>query len=149
MMNKFKKTIHVRWSDCDPNRHVRHSAYYDYGAHVRIRFFSELGFSADKMNALNLGPILFKEECSFIKEIRPEDTVTVNVLKGEITPDGARWKLHHEIYNQHGEKSAHITIKGAWLDLKARKLTLPPIELAQAMHELTAGEDYVYRKKKK
>lgn len=145
-MKKFEKNIEVRWSDVDPNRHVRHSAYYEYGAHVRIRYFTECGFDSATMSQLNIGPILFKEECSFIKEIRPDDTISINVLKGEVSEDASRWILHHEIFNQKGEKSAHITIKGAWIDLNIRKLTSPPIELAKAIHELPLGDHYTYKK---
>lgn len=147
-MKTFEREIEVRWSDCDPNRHVRHSAYYDYGAHVRIRFFIEQGYAASKLDQLNLGPILFKEECSFIRELRPDDVIRINLLKGELAEDASRWVLHHEIFNQKGEKCAHISLKGAWMDLGARKLTIPPAGLAKAFHELPEGEPYTYQKKK-
>ncbi len=146
-MKKFEKTIEVRWADVDQNRHVRHSAYYDYGAHVRIKFITEAGYGSAQLSQLKIGPVLFKEECSFIKEIRPDDTIRVNVLKEGISEDGSRWKLHHEIFNQNDEKVAHITIKGAWIDMEKRKLTVPPKELARAFQELPDGEDYVYKKK--
>lgn len=148
-MKYFQTKIDVRWADCDANRHVRHSAYYDYGAHARIRFFNEFGFSSKRMGELNIGPILFKEECSFIREIKPEDIITISVLKGELAPDASRWVLHHELFNQDGKKCAHITIKGAWMDLRLRKLTIPPEVVAKAFHELSEGEEYVYVKKKK
>jgi acyl-CoA thioesterase FadM len=32
----FSKQLSFRWSDLDPNFHVRHSAYYDFGAQHRI-----------------------------------------------------------------------------------------------------------------
>jgi len=147
-MNAFERKIDVRWADCDLNRHVRHSTYYDYGAHNRIRFFSETGFNAEEMNKLNLGPILFKEECTFIKELTLEDTIRVNLLKGEVSENGARWTLHHEIFNSKNEKCAHITIKGAWMDLSIRKLTIPPITLAKAIHKLPIGSHYVHKSKK-
>lgn len=143
---KFEKTIDVKWADCDPNKHVRHSTYYDYGGHARIAFFHAAGFSVKELDELKIGPILFKEECSFIQEIKPEDTITVNVLKGNMLEDGSRWVLHHEIFNASGKKCAHITTKGAWLDLTKRKLTIPPAALAEAMHSLEKGEEYVYRK---
>lgn len=145
-MKKYEKEIEVRWSDTDPNRHVRHSAYYDFGGHVRIRFFADVGFDSTKMSQLNLGPIIFKEECSYLKEIHPNDTIRINLLKGSINKDCSRWVLHHEIFNKHG-KCAHITLKGAWMDLEKRKLIVPPTELADAFHDLYEGEDYVYRKK--
>lgn len=142
----FEKKIEIRWADCDANRHVRHSAYYDFGAHSRIKFFTEMGFNSANLAQMDLGPILFKEECSFIRELRAEDTIMVNLLKGKVSEDASRWELHHEIYNSQGEKSAHITIKGAWMDLKKRKLTIPPIELASKLHELEQGDYYVYGK---
>lgn len=148
-MGKFDKQIEVRWSECDPNRHVLHSNYYVYGAHMRIGYFADVGFGAQKMGQLNIGPILFKEECSFIKELRPDETITINLQKGKISENGSRWVLHHEIFNQQNEKSAHITITGAWMDLKLRKLTVPPAELAKSIHDLPEGQPYTYQKSKK
>ena len=82
--------IEVRWSDSDLNRHVRHSTCYDNGAHNRIRFFAEIGLDAKEMEALNISPIIFKEECSFIKELTIEDTIRIELFKGEVSEDGAR-----------------------------------------------------------
>lgn len=145
-MSSFERQIEVRWADVDQNGHVRHSAYYDYGAHVRIAFFNAVGFPNTRMSGLKIGPILFKEECSFLREIRPDDVVTVNLLKGVVKEDGSRWTLHHEIFNQEGKKAAHITIQGAWLDLEGRKLSKPPQDLADAIQQLDEGEPFVYKK---
>ena len=146
-MKSYEKTIAVRWADVDANRHVRHSAYYDYGADLRIRFFHEVGFGNEKFIELNFGPILFHESCSFIREIHLNETIRINFLKGDVRADGARWTLYHEIYNFNNEKAAHIMVKGAWMDLKKRKLTVPPMEMAKALNQLPKGEDYVYKKK--
>lgn len=146
-MTAFEKKIEVRWADVDANQHVRHSAYYDYGAHVRIRYFAVSGFGSEEMKRLSIGPVLFKEECSFIREIHLNDTITINFLKGELTEKGSRWMMHHEIFTQQG-KSAHITIRGAWMDLNLRKLTIPPADLAKALHELPLGTPYVYARQK-
>ena len=141
----FEKELEVRWGDCDANRHVRHSAYYDFGAHARIRFFAEKGFGSAEMARLNIGPVLFKEECSFIRELMMEDVIRVNFLKGELSHGGARWILHHEIFNETG-KAAHITITGAWMDLKARKLITPPEKVSRLFDNLPQGEVYQYKK---
>lgn len=147
-MKPFRTKIEVRWADVDQNRHVRHSAYYDYGAHCRTRFFNSIGYDVNKISAHNIGPILFKEECSFIKEIQIDETLYVNMLKGAILPDGSRWTLHHEIFNDKDEKKAHLTVKGAWMDLSLRRLTIPPNELVEAFHSLTLGEAFTYKSKK-
>lgn len=143
---KFEKVFEVKWADVDQNKHVRHSAYYDYGAYVRVRFFTEHGYGAQQFDEIGLGPILFKEVCHFIKEIGPDDTVRVNILKGEINEDASRWTLHHEIFNQDELKVAHITGTGAWMDTGKRKLTAPPPDLAEALHDLPPGEEYVYKR---
>lgn len=145
-MENFRHKIYTRWADCDPNTHVRHSAYYDYAADTRIRYFAKIGYDARKMKQLGIGPILFKESCSFIKEIQPGAAIIINLLKDGITEDGSRWQLHHELFNEADQKVAHITINGAWMDLNRRKLTKPPIELVKAIQNLKQGEAYFYKK---
>lgn len=138
--------IAVRWSDVDQNQHVRHSAYYDYGAHCRIQFFRSIGFTNEKFKDLKIGPILFHEACHFIKELKLGETISINVLGGTMRPDGSHWTLYHEIFNEAGQKAAHIKIQGAWMDLNKRKITTPPVELAEAFGLLAKGEDYHYKK---
>lgn len=138
----------MRWSDVDHNQHVRHSAYYDYGAHARIRFFESIHYNSIRLQQLNIGPILFEENCSFIREIKLNDIIRVNLLRGDIRPDGSHWILYHELYNQEREKVAHIKVKGAWLNLSTRRVTSPPEEMAHALQELEFGQDYVYRKRR-
>lgn len=142
-MHKFEKTIDIRWSDVDQNRHVRHSAYYDFGAYIRIKCITEAGFGAKELADQVIGPILFKEECSFIREIKPDDTIRINILKGDISKDGSRWIIHHEIFNQEDQKVAHITVHGAWMDTELRKLKSPTADLSMAFDDLPVGNYYV------
>jgi hypothetical protein len=44
-MTSFSKQLSFRWSDLDPNFHVRHSAYYDFGAQHRIEILESLGLT--------------------------------------------------------------------------------------------------------
>lgn len=148
-MDTFEQTIKVQWRDVDYNQHARHSVYYDYGAHLRIRFFQEVGYPMARLGELNIGPILFHEECTFLREIKLEDSIRLVLLRGDLREDGSRWSLHHEMYNQHGEQVAHITVKGAWMDLEKRKLTHPPKELVEALLRLPAGTAFVYHSKSK
>ena len=138
----YERKIEIRWADCDINRHVRHSAYYDYGAHARVRFIADAGFDEYKLSTLQLGPVIFNEQCHFIREIRMNDTIRVNMLLDEMNDDGSKWKIHHEIFNQKDEKVAHITLSGAWMDTSKRKLTIPPKPLASSFALLERGDDY-------
>ena len=143
-MKTIEKNIEIRWSDVDQNRHVRHSVYYDFGTYLRTAFLAEYGYDAESMNEMKLGPVLFKEECAFIKELKANDTVRVNILNGTDPERPVKWKFHHEIFNQHGEKCAHVTVQGAWFNLERRRITRPPKEMLEVIQDLPAGEDYSF-----
>ena len=76
----FQVSFATKWADFDPNRHMRHTAYNDYAAEVRVRYFAKNNFSIDEFTRHNLGPILFKEETSFRKEIHLGDSKLSLVL---------------------------------------------------------------------
>jgi len=61
-MNEFNIPVELRWADLDPNFHVRHSVYYDYGAFCRIQFLAAHGITAQFMQIQQFGPIIFREE---------------------------------------------------------------------------------------
>lgn len=134
MAEQFSKVIQIRWADIDANRHLRHSAYYDYGASLRMMFFSENGLSTQKLEELQTGPILFREEALFKREIRLEDQVTVDVALVCATGNYSRWSFRHTMTKADGSVAAIINIDAAWIDLVKRKLTTPH-EFIQAIFE--------------
>jgi acyl-CoA thioester hydrolase len=42
-MLDFKRQVDLRWSDLDPNFHLRHSVYYDFGAKLRMDYILSQG----------------------------------------------------------------------------------------------------------
>ena len=73
-MKENKFSVQIRWSDIDANLHLRHSVYYDWGAMCRMEFLNDHNLTIDVMNQLKVGPIIFREECVFRKEIKFIDT---------------------------------------------------------------------------
>lgn len=131
---KFSTIVQIRWSDLDPNFHVRHSAYYDWGAQQRVDALNEVGLTMAYMKKNFIGPILFREECVFRKEVRPGDTVTIELFMKSCNEDASRWSMAHVLTNQNGELCATITVDGAWIDMSKRKLANPvPQEIIEAM----------------
>jgi acyl-CoA thioester hydrolase len=124
-MEKFSRSIQIRWSDIDANRHLRHSVYYDYGATARMMFLSENGLTTEKLEQFQIGPILFREEAIFKREIRLEDQITAEVELVKATPDFSRWSLRHNLIKADGTVAAIINIDCAWIDLVKRKLVVP------------------------
>ncbi|CAN5515074.1 hypothetical protein BH10BAC2_BH10BAC2_41660 [soil metagenome] len=128
-MRNYFKQVEVRWSDMDPNFHLRHSVYYDWGAYLRLSFLTEHGLTPLLMQQLHMGPILFREECVFKREIAFGDVVTINVALSKSRRDISRWSMVHEVWKNNDTLSAVITVDGAWLDTKIRKLAIPPANI--------------------
>ena len=138
----FKVSFNTKWSDFDPNRHMRHTAYNDYAAEVRVRFFKEQNFSIEEFTKHNIGPILFTEETSFRKEIHLGENITVNLKLEGLSKSNERWKIVHEVFNEAGKLSAIIKVYGAWIDLTQRKLTTPPEETKEMFASAERAENF-------
>ena len=122
-------TYRTRWADMDPNGHMRHSAYADYAADQRVVLLAEWGYDVARFAQLRLGPILFREETKFLKEVSIGEEIRVDGRLASVNADGSRWTIVHTIYKADGRVAATVTVDGAWLDLDRRKLTVPPAEL--------------------
>lgn len=133
-------TYRTRWADMDPNGHMRHSAYADYAADQRLVLLAEWGYDIKEFARLRLGPILFREETVFLKEVHIGEEIRVDSRLRSVNDDGTRWSILHTIYKTDGRVAATVTVDGAWLDLDKRKLTTPPAELAESFRVLPAAE---------
>ncbi|HNP07693.1 MAG TPA: acyl-CoA thioesterase [Cyclobacteriaceae bacterium] len=143
-MKKFIVPIQIRWSDIDQNRHLRHSAYYDYGATVRMKFLNEGGLTTKKMEELQVGPILFREEALFKREVTLEDKITVDVEICSAREDYSRWSLRHNFLKADGTVAAIINMDGAFLDLTKRKLTQPPDFVKEIFRSFQKSSDFKF-----
>lgn len=140
----YTKTYEVIWADIDPNRHMRHSVYNDYAAQTRVALFKDYGIPITKIAAMGLGPILFKEETKFFKEIGLSEQITVSCQLAAMRKDGTHWSFIHKIYNENGDEAAQITVDGAWLNLEKRKLDTPPKELLEITMQFSRTQTFVW-----
>jgi acyl-CoA thioester hydrolase len=146
---EYFKTFQIIWANLDPNRHLRHTAYNDYAAQVRLSFFLDHGFSMEEMAKLQIGPILFREEIKFLKEVGMNEIIRVNCSLTGLRKDGSRWNMVHHISKNNGTLSAVIAVEGAWLDLSIRKLAIPPASLLEVMDLMPKAGDFAWLPDKK
>jgi acyl-CoA thioester hydrolase len=142
MQSTYTRPISIRWSDLDPNFHVRHSVYYDWGAQQRLSFLYEHGITPQMMGALHFGVVLFREEAIFKREILPGDTININFQLLRATRDMRKWSIRHELSKPDGTLCAIITVDGAWLDTKARKITAPPAQASSVFEAAPKALDF-------
>lgn len=138
----FQQSIQIRWADIDANRHLRHSVYYDYGASMRMAALTGQGLSMKKLEELQIGPILFREEALFKREIHFEDTITIDVELVKAREDFARWSLRHQLAKGDGTVAAILNIDGAWIDLVKRKLAVPDAFIISVFEKFPKAADF-------
>ena len=141
-MSEVKYTFRVRWADLDPNGHMRHTAYNDYCAQARLMYFEDISMPFNKLNQMGYGPILFREDTRFFKEIRMNEVFEVGFCITKLRKDGSKWSFRHNIYTKDGDLSAKIEVDGAWLDLTRRKTTVPPTELSKLLLDGVLSDDF-------
>jgi acyl-CoA thioester hydrolase len=135
-MSAFNLPIQIRWSDLDPNFHLRHSVYYDWGAMCRIMYLGTFGLTPALMEKLSIGPVLFREECVFKREVRLGDKIHLTLELMDARRDFSRWTIRHSVVKNDEIEAASITVEGSWLDTKARKLAVPPAEISSVFKEM-------------
>ncbi|MEM9895507.1 MAG: thioesterase family protein [Bacteroidota bacterium] len=142
MKSEVKYRFQARWADLDPNGHMRHTAYNDYCAQARLMYFEEISMPFHKLIQLGVGPILFREETRFFKEIRMNAEFEVGFTIVKLRRNGSKWSFRHNIYTDDGSISAKVEVDGAWLDLAKRKTTVPPAKLSELLLDAAKSDDF-------
>ncbi len=141
-MNTFNIKTEIRWADLDPNFHVLHSKYYDFGAFCRMAFLVENGLTVEVMKEHGIGPVIFREECYFKKEIKFGDDVLVNLKLSKGNPDFSRWSMVHEIWKNGKLLAATINLDGAWIDIQKRKICKPPPIVKTVFEAMSKSDNF-------
>jgi acyl-CoA thioester hydrolase len=145
-MLSYEKKLELRWADLDPNFHLRHSVYYDFGAYIRVCFLNENGLSDEAMRTNHFGPILFREECIFRRELKLGDHVTINLELLKARQDFSRWTIVHRL-KRDNELAAVLTLDGAWIDTQLRKLTALPESFRPVFDSMPRSENFEWNVK--
>lgn len=132
----------VLWSQIDANGHLRHSAYSDLCTQARSNMMKQVGFSMQEFGKHKIGPILFREETIFYKEVRMDEEVYIKVFISKFNQTNHRFSIVHELYNSKDLKCAVVHIDGAWMNLLERKLTNIPDVLVGLIESIPKTNDF-------
>lgn len=144
-MNQLARYHHqfeVLWSDLDANGHMRHSAFLDFPAQVRVAYFNHHGFSLARMQELRIGPILFSESVNYHREVRDCERLMVDMVLTGLSENRKHWGIRHRLYKADGELAGVLDCRGAWLDLDRRRTRPAPAALHQALEVLQRSDDF-------
>lgn len=141
-MKAYSGTYEIRWSDLDANGHVNYAAYIDAAGDLRYRFFTEREFPPERFEQLGIGPIYTAIHARFLREVRMGETITITYSLSGLSPQGARWKVHHDVLKSNRKKAVSIDLEGAILNLTTRKPVPPTLELLQTFNLIPRSTDF-------
>ena len=141
-MNEYSKMYEIRWSDLDANGHVNYAAYINAAGDVRYHFFWEHDFPPERFEQMGIGPVYTAIHAEFLREVRLGETVTISYTVSGLSPQGNRWKVHHDILKSNGKKAVSLDVEGVILNLTTRKLAYPPPELFQTFNLIPRAKDF-------
>lgn len=141
-MDRYAKTFAVRWADCDANGHMRNTAYSEYCIEVRMTFLAEAGFGWERFLEHGVGPVILREEIDYLREVRLHETFEVDFQQLGLALDGSRFRLAHDVVKADGKKAARIVLNGGWLDMRTRRLAVPPRALVDAIRRVPRADGY-------
>src|SRR5512146_1848805 len=127
----FELAFTVRWSDLDANRHLKNTAFVEYAVDTRFQMLESRGYPQARFEEQRFGPVLFREEIRYRREVVAGQTVTVNVVAAGMSSDGSHWIVRHDVRGPDGKEAAVLTVEGAWIHLDTRRLVTPPAELME------------------
>ncbi len=143
MENKVFYEGQVLWSQIDANVHLRHSAYADFCAQARSNMLNKLGLSLTEFSRMKIGPILFREELTYYREIGLDEHIQVTVEISKFNRKNSRFSFRHEVIKENGVRAAVVVVDGAWMNLLERKLTSVPDNWLSVLDKIPRSEDYV------
>ena len=138
----FSKTFITKWSDIDLNGHMGNVAYCAYATNVRFMLFTEYGFNLDPMGGHPIGPIVFKEEITYYREVKIGELITVTCEVSGLSKDYKKFSFIQKIYKADQVLAAKVVIDGAWFDVKIRKAVIPPKSLVKVIETLPRMDQF-------
>jgi acyl-CoA thioester hydrolase len=139
----YARKLVAGWGDMDFNAHMGAPAYLLKCFDVRMMYFAENGYPMSEFARLRIGPVGMKDELEYFREVGLFDDITVTFAMAGLSADGSRWRIRQEVLRPDGKPCARVTSTGGWMDLAARKLTVPPDALLALFRKELATEDFV------
>lgn len=98
----------------------------------------------DVMKQHHFGPIIFREECIFRREIKLSDEVYLELALRHLSKDHGKFAFVHTFTKADGTYCATSNVEAAWMDTQLRKLTAPPAIVTQSMDLLPRAPDFTW-----
>jgi acyl-CoA thioester hydrolase len=138
----FEQLFQVDANHLDTNLRMRKTAYVDAAADVRLAYLAAAGFTVESFARQMFGPVIRRERLEYIRELQMGDQIRTTLLLAGVSGDASRFWLRNEFWDEHGTLIGRVTSMGGWIELRLRRLVVPPPGLASAIHALERSSDF-------
>ena len=126
----------------DANGHMANTAYLDFAADTRFRYFEANGYTARDFERTRIGPVVMRDATEYRAEILLQEEFSVTFELMGISEDGSRFRLRNTFLKSDGSIAAVVTTDAGWWSLDSRRLVVPPAALSTAMARLSRTDDF-------
>jgi acyl-CoA thioester hydrolase len=138
----FQTCFRAGWRAMDANGHMANTAYLDFAADTRFRFFEANGFTARDFERTRIGPVVMRDATDYRAEILLQEEFSVTFELMGLSEDGSRFRLRNTFLKSDGRVAAVVITDAGWWSLDKRRLVAPPPALAAAMALLNRTDDF-------
>lgn len=141
VFKKFEKFVYhtrIQETDLDGFGHLNNANYLRLFEHARWDFINQRGFSMERIQEIQQGPVILEVTLRFLSELKAGDQIYIESQLIEMS--GKIGKLSQIMFkpNQHPCCQANFTI--AYWDLSKRKIIKPTPEWLNAVGAVVDGE---------
>jgi acyl-CoA thioester hydrolase len=142
MSQIFETCFRAGWRAIDANGHMANTAYLDFAADTRFRYFEANGFTARDFERTRIGPVVMRDAIDYRAEIRLQEKFSVSLELMGLSDDGSRFRLRNTFFRDDGNVAAVVTTDAGWWSLESRRLVVPPPELSGPMARLSRTDEF-------
>ena len=130
-MPVFHTRIKVRWNELDANGHVNNMYYQSYFDQARVEAFEQSGLSIASLRERGIGPVIYRAELNYRRELKHPDTITITT--SVVEHGRSRGILAQRIESDRtGELVCDARFHGIFMDLEKGRPVPFPAELTNS-----------------
>lgn len=110
--------------------HVNHARYLELYEQARWDWLAEKGLDLPYIQRTGVGPVILRVEVDYRRELLPRQRVRITTQT--IAYEKKIFVLQQQMLLPDGELSSALRVTGGLMDMRARKLIVPPQDWLQA-----------------
>lgn len=110
--------------------HVNHARYLELYEQARWDWLAEKGLDLPYIQRTGVGPVILRVEVDYRRELLPRQRVRITTRTAAY--DKKIFVLQQQMLLPDGELSSELRVTGGLMDMRARKLILPPQDWLEA-----------------